>query len=137
MVICTICKNEQYLGPIACGACMPCVGKAIRYYEEHFGKTNLGKNKLNQEKVNHPMHYGGIDNSYEAIKVIDAWNANFNLGNAIKYICRASLRKITDIGIGAENSVGANKYHKEKYLEDLNKARTYIDFEISKVEKIK
>ena len=25
------------------------------------------------EAVNHPPHYGGADNPYEAIKVIEAW----------------------------------------------------------------
>lgn len=27
------------------------------------------------ETVNHPDYYGGEDNTYEAIKVIDAWGA--------------------------------------------------------------
>lgn len=39
--------------------------------------------------VDHPKHYGGESNAYEAIKVIDAWGLGFCLGNAIKYICRA------------------------------------------------
>lgn len=25
------------------------------------------------DSVNHPSHYGGADNPYEAIKVIEAW----------------------------------------------------------------
>jgi hypothetical protein len=29
------------------------------------------------DSINHPQHYGGADNPYEAIKVIEAWN----LGN--------------------------------------------------------
>ena len=33
--------------------------------------------------VNHPNHYGGKDNPYEAIKVIENWKLNFNLGNAV------------------------------------------------------
>jgi len=36
--------------------------------------------------INHPQHYGGKDNPYEAIKVIEAWGLNYNLGNALKYI---------------------------------------------------
>ena len=39
--------------------------------------------------VDHPNHYGGEDNPYEAIKVIEAWDLNFNLGNVVKYISRA------------------------------------------------
>ncbi len=29
------------------------------------------------EKVNHPEHYGGKNNPYEAIKVIEAWGDEF------------------------------------------------------------
>ena len=42
----------------------------------------------NTDMVNHPDHYGGKDNPYEAIKVIEAWDLNFNTGNAVKYIAR-------------------------------------------------
>ena len=45
-----------------------------------------------QEQVNHPSHYGGKDNPYEAIKVIDAWNLDFCLGNVVKYISRAGKK---------------------------------------------
>lgn len=40
------------------------------------------------EHVNHPMHYGSAADPYEAIKVIEAWDLNFSLGSAVKYICR-------------------------------------------------
>lgn len=46
----------------------------------------------NYEYVNHPSHYGGKDNVYECIKVIDAWNLNFCLGTAVRYICRAGQK---------------------------------------------
>ena len=39
--------------------------------------------KLGIEMVDHPNHYGGEDNPYEAIKVIEAWDLGFNLGNTI------------------------------------------------------
>ena len=45
-----------------------------------------------QEKVNHPSHYGGKDNPYEAIKVIDAWNLDFCLGNVVKYVSRSGKK---------------------------------------------
>jgi hypothetical protein len=38
------------------------------------------------ESVNNPEHYGGKQNTYEAIKVIEAWDLNFHLGNVVKYI---------------------------------------------------
>ncbi len=61
--------------------------------------------------VDHPAHYGG-DTPYEAIKVIEAWGLGFCLGNAAKYICRA----------GKKDSATR--------VEDLEKARWYLDREI-------
>ena len=48
-----------------------------------------------KEFVNHPQHYGGENNLYEAIKVIEAWNLGFCLGNTIKYISRAGKKDET------------------------------------------
>jgi hypothetical protein len=36
-----------------------------------------------KENVNHPNHYGGAENTYEAIKVIEAWELDNSLGNII------------------------------------------------------
>lgn len=66
------------------------------------------------EAVNHPQHYGG-DTPYEAIKVIEAWNLNFNLGNTVKYISRAGK--------------------KDSLVQDLKKAAWYLAREISNLEK--
>lgn len=44
------------------------------------------------EAVNHPAHYGGEDNPYEVIKIIEAWGLNFCCGNALKYIVRAGKK---------------------------------------------
>lgn len=71
-------------------------------------KQQLKFNKM--ENVNHPNHYKGKDNPYEVIKVIDAWELGFSLGNAIKYIGRANA--------------------KGKKIEDLQKAIWYIQHEI-------
>lgn len=68
------------------------------------------------EKVNHPVHYGG-DTTYEAIKVIEAWQLGFCLGNTVKYISRAGKKSA------------------DTTLEDLKKARWYLDREIQKLEK--
>lgn len=67
-------------------------------------------------EVNHPPHYGGESDPYEAIKVIEAWQLGFNLGNTVKYVCRAG------------------KKDKSKLLQDLKKARWYLDREISNLE---
>ena len=44
------------------------------------------------DPVNHPKHYGGEEDPYEAIKVIEAWELDFHLGNAVKYISRAGKK---------------------------------------------
>lgn len=46
-------------------------------------------------QVDHPDHYGGRDNKFEAIKIIEAYKLGFHLGNSIKYILRAG-RKTSD-----------------------------------------
>lgn len=66
--------------------------------------------------VDHPQHYGGRDNPYEAIKVIEAWGLNFCLGNAVKYISRNG------------------KKDADKAVEDLKKARWYLDRQIANLE---
>lgn len=75
-------------------------------------KTSFDKEEISKketEAVNHPSHYGGESNPYEVIKVIEAWNLDFCLGNAIKYIGRAGRKD------------------KDKYIEDLEKAKWYIE----------
>lgn len=67
--------------------------------------------------VDHPSHYGGADNPYEAIKVVEAWKLGFNLGNTVKYISRAG------------------KKDSDAFLQDLKKARWYLDREISNMER--
>lgn len=70
-----------------------------------------------KEQINHPEHYGGEDNVYEAIKVIEAWDLGFCLGNVVKYISRAGKK---DAG---------------KLIQDLEKAKWYLDHEIDKLKK--
>jgi len=65
--------------------------------------------------VDHPSYYGGEDNPYEAIKVIDAWGLDFCLGNVAKYISRAG------------------KKDPKKKKEDLSKAMFYLKHEIEKI----
>jgi hypothetical protein len=71
-----------------------------------------------KEMVNHPDHYQfGENNIYEAIKVIEAWDLDFHLGNTVKYISRAG-KKGTD-----------------KELQDLKKALWYLQRKIENLEK--
>ena len=81
------------------------------------------------ENVDHPAHYGGADNVYEAVKVIEAWSLNFNLGNCVKYICRAG-KKITIQIVYPSDPLPLQTGR----LEDLKKARWYLDREIQKLE---
>ena len=69
-----------------------------------------------KEQVKHPEHYGGEENLYEVIKVIEAWDLDFQLGNTVKYIARA----------GKKNA--------ETDLEDLKKARWYLTRKINNLE---
>ena len=62
--------------------------------------------------VDHPAHYGGPGDPYEAIKVIEAWGLGFHLGNTVKYLARAG--------------------RKGDRLTDLRKARWYLDREIER-----
>ena len=63
----------------------------------------------NKEWVNHPTHYQS-KNGMEVIDVIDSFELNFNLGNAVKYILRCGK--------------------KDNDIQELNKAIWYINHEI-------
>jgi len=72
------------------------------------------------DAVHHPSHY-----TYGKIETVDFIldkNLNFPLGNAVKYIVRAGLKK------------SAGMSDKEKAVEDLNKAIQYIQFQIEHLE---
>lgn len=74
------------------------------------------------EQVFHPKHYGGANNPYEAIKVIAAWLGprgvfDFDVGNALKYICRAGAKPSESGAEGLER--------------DLRKADWYLNHAIN------
>jgi len=89
-----------------------------RFCREHFKKevelTNMAA-IADVEKVDHPKHYNSNPSGVECIDVVE--HMNFNVGNAIKYLWRADEK-------GAP-------------IEDLKKARWYIDREIQRREKAK
>jgi hypothetical protein len=66
------------------------------------------------EAVNHPKHYNAHPSGVECIQVVE--HMTFNVGNAIKYLWRAGLKGSAPL------------------LEDLKKARWYLDREIQRVE---
>ncbi len=68
---------------------------------------------MTHDSIHRPAHYaeGRI---YEPIAVIEDWDLNYRLGNTVKYISRAG--------------------RKQNALEDLKKARWYLDREIDRLE---
>ena len=66
------------------------------------------------DAVNHPQHYNSHPSGVECIEVVE--HMTFNSGNAMKYLWRAGLK-------GADS----------KHVEDLEKARWYIDREIQRL----
>ncbi|QNE90271.1 DUF3310 domain-containing protein [Corynebacterium incognita] len=65
------------------------------------------------DPVNNPSHYTGFSNGAEVIDITE--NLNFCRGNAVKYIARAGQKDPA------------------KELEDLRKARWYIEREINRL----
>lgn len=71
-------------------------------------------------RVNHPDYYNQHPSGVECIDIVRYHN--FNIGNVIKYLWRCGLKH--EAGLS----------DKAKALEDLKKARFYLDDEISRVE---
>lgn len=76
--------------------------------------TQTATVERNHNPVSHPPHYTA--GKFECIDVILDWRLGFLLGNVLKYICRADKK-------GSE-------------LEDLQKARWYLEKRIEQIEKI-
>jgi hypothetical protein len=72
---------------------------------------------MSNDVINHPPHY--TSGKIEVIDFIEDKGLNFNLGNVIKYVARAGRKK------------SQGKSLESKALEDLKKARFYIDREIA------
>ena len=66
-----------------------------------------------REAVNHPSHYN--TGNIEVIDAIEDWGLDFNAGNVVKYVARHQ--------------------HKANPIEDLKKARWYLDRLIERMEK--
>jgi hypothetical protein len=91
-------------------------GRIREYMPDHIPVPPRGgfSQPPTDERVVHPPHYSRRVPGIECIEVVQHFN--FNLGNVIKYVWRAG--------------------DKGDYLEDLRKARQYLDFEIDRVEKL-
>lgn len=76
-----------------------------------------------EDNVNHPSHYTSHPSGVECIEITEHYD--FCVGNAIKYLWRAGLKQ------------DADKTELDKELEDLQKAKWYIDRKISLLTKNK
>lgn len=82
--------------------------------------NDFPKNKTTDVKdyildlVNHPKHYTSHPSGVECIQITE--HMGFNLGNAVKYIWRAGLKN-------------------DKTIQDLEKAKFYIEREIKRLSK--
>lgn len=70
--------------------------------------------KMENNQISHPLHY--CFGKYDPVKVIRDWKLSFCLGNVLKHIARAGRKD------------GNSK------LQDLLKAKQYIEFEIEGIE---
>ena len=105
------CRGLGYHGK---DECWRHEGKAARFEASH-APVNPPVAPLvappnTDSSVNHPTHYN--HGRIEAITVIEDWDLNFNLGNAVKYISRAD--------------------HKGNPVEDLRKALWYLQRELDR-----
>lgn len=81
---------------------------------QNINRTVLRNFRTENDPVNHPSHY--TDGKIEVIDFIEDKKLNFHLANAVKYISRAG------------------KKDPSKEIEDLKKARWYLDRYIQKLE---
>ena len=83
-------------------------------------QTNSIKITNTFDDVQNPQHY--TDSKIEVIDYIEDKNLGFCLGNVVKYVSRAGKKRSADKSI------------KEKMVQDLKKARWYLDRRIREVE---
>jgi hypothetical protein len=72
---------------------------------------------MKNENVNNPRHYNSNQSGAECIDIAECFN--FNIGNVVKYVWRSGLK-------------GENKE-----IEDLEKAKWYLNREIERIKKTK
>jgi hypothetical protein len=101
------CNRKKMIILNLCEQCL--LDEADKCYKEKYVPF------FKKDNVNHPPHYTNHPSGIECIEITR--HMGFNLGNAIKYIWRADL--------------------KENTMEDLEKARWYINDEIRRRKDVK
>jgi len=104
---------------VAGGTFIEAQGKAANIVVDNFELLPVEYASTTTDHVNHPTHYGGADNPYEVIKIIEHYGLNFSDGNVLKYFLRAG------------------KKSKENELQDLEKAAFYLNRRISRLKQNK
>lgn len=84
-------------------------------------KENFSLYRGNEEQVEHPSHYAWLKELCGIEPLDICRHLGFNVGNAIKYLLR-------------KDKVDGNKTKREKRIEDLKKAKFYIEDEIKLLE---
>ena len=102
---CSKCRNISTANLMYCKYC----GARMNNFFPDEKKT---KTEAPADAVVHPSHYN--TGKIEVWDAIDDWELGFGLGNVVKSVARAG--------------------HKGNELEDLKKARNYLDREIRKLE---
>lgn len=85
----------------------------IKRAAESMAKLAKAVKNYNSDMIHHQAHY--CYSKYEPKDVIREWGLNFNLGSAVKYIARAG--------------------RKDDILQELKKAKQFLEFEIEAIEK--
>ena len=88
--------------------CYNTPAQIVKHYELLFGDKASVVTPCDNNAVDHPSHY--CYSKYEPKDVIRGWGLNFNLGSAVKYIARAG--------------------RKDDIIQDLEKAKKFLEFEI-------
>lgn len=104
--------HDRFLDAVAVAGAAVAGMEQVKDGDEELKAINLLFPKAKEDMVNHPPHYtvGGV----ETIDFIEAKGLNYHLGQVIKYVSRAGK--------------------KGDALQDLQKARWYLNREIARVE---
>ena len=111
--------GETYTGQLS----SPVAEQLIAVFNGDASIDDIDTEELKDDNVNHPKHYTSHPSGVECADIAE--HHDFCVGNAIKYLWRAGLKQ------------DADKTALEKEIEDLRKAKWYIDRKISLLNKTK
>lgn len=94
----------------------------VRKFQKLLRNILYKRTKIKNDNVNHPSHYTSHPSGVECIEITRHYC--FSIGNAIKYLWRAGLKK----------EMGLKDTQKE--IEDLEKAIWYIKDRIAQLKKL-